>query len=228
MHESVVPPQSAFVNPGLIRWSSVTQPTGQTICCLLSTTWLFANTLLKPSFESLDIMADKTCWAPKRPGLAHSLPCRDQNCFQWYRKQDIYLLEVSLKTRPREAKNPWKSTTELLSRENLAQTRKASIHSAWQSALLMALQSCTHHKAWRIYPINSGKDTGYLPRRQEAFAKDMLHHALEYLSQSRTWSFLPAVLIHMLFWDFRNVDLGSGEVCHKTPGKFKPQFRQEW
>lgn len=133
--------------------------------------------------------------------------------FQQYGTPTFPPERCHLKLDPGKLRIPGESASELLSRENLAHTRKVSTHHAWHSAVLTALQSCTHHKARHLYPINSGKDTCYLPRRQKAFAKDRLRHALEYLSQSRTSSFLPAVLIHMLFWDFRNVDWDQGRFA---------------
>lgn len=71
---------------------------------------------------------------------------------------------------------------------------------------------------------------GYLlpPRAFEGDRRrlqDMLHHALEYLSPKQDIEFSTSSVNSYATLRLQICGLVSGEVCHVTPGKFKPQFR---
>lgn len=74
---------------------------------------------------------------------------------------------------------------------------------------------------------------GYLlpPRAFEGdrrHLQDMLHHALEYLSPKQDIEFSTSSVNSYATLRLQKCGLVSGEVCHVTPGKFKPQFRVKW
>lgn len=135
---------------------------------------------------------------------------------------------MSLKTRSREDENPWRKCKWAVKQKKSGPHKESfypprlTLCCSDSTSVMHTPQSTASlsHKLWKGYLL-SPKEAEGICKRQVApcFRIPFSKQDIEFSTSSAN---SHAVL------RLQKCGLGSGEVCHIYPGKFKPQFRIEW